>query len=183
MWQKRLMKLVFTKSGGSNPAKYDRLDIVTAAGPQPPIDCPKQGIIPHDMVHFAVEAEVATLGFLGGIAAGGDSGFGAGADNPHHRAVERLVETVQAEAWSGAPVPDEEFIALYENTCEARGDAPLALDAATLAAIRARLADLTARWQAVPAGGSLSLTFSASTGAQARATRDQPASVLASAPL
>ena len=157
MWQKRLMKLVFTKSGGSNPAKYDRLDIVTAAGPQPPIDCPKQGIIPHDMVHFAVEAEVATLGFLGGIATGGDSGFAAGADNPHHRAVERLVETVQAEAWGGAPVPDAEFMALYDITCDARGDMPLALVAATLAAIRARLADLTDRWQAVPAGGTLSL--------------------------
>ncbi len=154
------MQLTFTKCGGSNPARYDRLDIVTAAGPQPAIDCPKQGIIPHDMVHFAVESEVATLGFLGGIAAGGDSGFAAGADNPHHRAIERLVETVQAEAWSGAPVADADFIALYQVTCDARGDAPLALDVATLAAIRARLAELTARWQAVPARGSISLTLS-----------------------
>jgi hypothetical protein len=112
------------------------------------------------MVHFAVEAEVATLGFLGGIAAGGDAGFTAGADDPHHRAVERLVETVQAEAWGGVPVADDEFLAMYEVTCDARGDAPLALDAATLAAIRARLADLTARWQAVPVGGRLSLTLS-----------------------
>ena len=162
------MKLTFTKGSG----KFDRLDITTAAGPQPAIDCPKQGIIPHDMVHFAVEAEVATLGFLGGIAAGGDSGFAAGSDNPHHRAVERLVETVQAEAWGGAPVPDDEFIALYEVTCDARGDAPLALDAATLAAIRARLADLTARWQAVPTGGSLNLTFGVATDAAAVTTRD-----------
>jgi hypothetical protein len=154
------MQLIFTKGAG----KSDRLDIVTAAGPQPAIDCPKQGIIPHDMVHFAVESEVATLGFLGGIAAGGAAGFTAGADDPHHRAIERLVETVQAEAWGGAPVADGEFLALYEVTCDARGDAPLALDAATIAAIRARLADLTARWQAVPVGGSLSLTLGAPTG-------------------
>jgi hypothetical protein len=153
------MKLVFTKG----PGKFDRLDIVTAAGPQPPIPCPKQGIIPHDMVHFAVEAEVATCGFLGGIAAGGDSGFGAGADDPHHRAVERLVETVQAEAWSGRPVPDDEFVALYRVTCDARGDTPLDLDAATLAAIRARLADLTAQWAAVPMGGTLVLTLTVPT--------------------
>ncbi|MBC7522191.1 MAG: hypothetical protein H7268_14010 [Sandarakinorhabdus sp.] len=149
------MRLTFTKGGG----KYDRLDIVTGAGTQPPIDCPKQGIIPHDMVHFVVEAEVATCGFLGGIAAGGDSGFAAGVDNPHHRAVERLVETVQAEAWAGAPSPDADFIALYVVTCEARGDAPLDLDAATLAAIRARLADLTARWQALPVGATLVLNL------------------------
>jgi hypothetical protein len=154
------MKLTFIKGKG----KSDRLDIVTAAGPQPAIDCPKQGIIPHDMVHFAVESEVATLGFLGGIAAGGDAGFTAGADDPHHRAIERLVETVQGEAWGGAPVADGDFIALYEVTCDARGDTPLALDAATIAAIRARLADLTARWQAVPVGGSLSLTLGAPTG-------------------
>ena len=151
------MKLVFTKSGGSNPARYDRLDILTATGPQPPIDCPKQGIIPHDMVHFAVEAEIATLGFLGGIGAGGDSGFAAGADDPRLRAIERLVETFQAEAWSGPPVPDADFIALYHVTCEARGDMLLALDAATISAIRTRIVELTARWQAVPAGGTLGL--------------------------
>jgi hypothetical protein len=153
------MQLTFTKSGGSNPAKYDRLDIVTEAGPLAPIDCPKQGIIPHDMVHYAVESEVATIGFLGGIAAGGGSSFTAGADDPHHRAVERLVETVQAEAWSGGPVADAEFIALYQVTCEARDDRPLALDAATIAAIRSRIADLSARWAAVPVGGKLVLSL------------------------
>ncbi len=151
------MRLTFTKGSG----KFDRLDIVTDAGPQPPIQCPKQGIIPHDMVHFAVESQVTTLGFLGGIAAGGGTGFtaGAGADDPHHRAVERLVETVQAEAWSGGPVADDEFVALYHVTCEARGDAPLALDNPTIAAIRGRIADLTARWAAVPVGGTLELSL------------------------
>lgn len=151
------MQLTFTKGAG----KYDRLDIVTAAGSQPAIDCPKQGIIPHDMVHFAVESEVAACGFLGGIAAGGGTGYTAGDDDPHHRAVERLVETVQAEAWGGAPVADNDFIDLYRVTCDARGDAPLDLDTATLAAIRARLADLTARWAAVPVGGSLTLHLGA----------------------
>lgn len=154
------MRLTFTKRGG----KSDRLDIVTDARPQPPIDCPKQGIIPHDMVHFAVEAEVTTCGFLGGIAAVGGSGFMAGDDNPHHRAVERLVETVQAEAWAGAPTPDADFMALYTITCEARNDTPLELDAATLAAIRARLADLTAQWLAVPVGGTLVLVLPSSRG-------------------
>ena len=149
------MKLTFTKGKG----KFDRLDITTMAGPQPPIECPKQGIIPHDMVHFAVESEVTTLGFLGGIAAGGGQGFTAGDDNPHHRAVERLVETVQAEAWAGTASADDDFIALYQVTCAARGDVPLALDAAIIAAIRARLAALTARWQAVAVGGSISLVL------------------------
>ncbi len=147
------MKLRFTKGSG----KFDRLDITTGAGPQPPIDCPKQGIIPHDMVHFAVEHEVATRGFLGTIAAGGDSGFAAATADAHARSIERLVETVQAEAWSGAPVADADFRALYAVTCDARGDTPLAIDDATLAAIRARLAALTTAWAAVAVGGALAL--------------------------
>ena len=60
---------------------------------------------------------------------------------------------------AGAPAPDADFIALYAVTCEARGDAPLALDVAMLAAIRTRLADLTARWLAVPVGGTLVLSL------------------------
>ena len=114
------MQLVFTKGAG----KFDRLELRRADGTTESIDCPKQGIIPHDMVHFAVEAEVAGVGFLGNVAAGGDAGFGA-ADAPHARAVERLVETVQAEAWAGAPTPDAEFLDLYRLTCDARGDQPL----------------------------------------------------------
>jgi hypothetical protein len=147
------MQLKFTKGN----RKFDRLEIILRGGAQPVIECPKQGIIPHDMVHFAVEAEIAAVGFLGSIAAGGDSGYTPAADDAHARSVERLVETVQAEAWGGAPVSDADFIALYQVTCDARGDTPLALDAAALAAIRARLAALTVEWAAIPVGGTLLL--------------------------
>ena len=149
------MRLIFTKGSG----KYDRLDITTSTGPQPAIACPKQGIIPHDMVHFAVESAIETCGFLGSIAAGGGSGFRAWVGAPHQCAIERLVETVQAEAWSGAPVPDEDFIALYRVTCQARGDPPHNLDTATLGTIRKHLAERTIQWAAVPIGGSLCLNL------------------------
>ena len=148
------MQLVFTKGAG----KFDRLELRRVDGAAESIDCPKQGIVPHDMVHFAVEAEVAGAGFLGTVAAGGGADFDA-ADDPHARAVERLVETVQAEAWAGAQTPDAEFLDLYRLTCDARGDQPLDLDAAALAAIRARLAALTAAWQAVAVGNSLTLSL------------------------
>lgn len=147
------MKLTFTKGSG----KYDRLLIETADGPRPPIDCPKQGIIPHDMVHFAVEAEVTAAGFLRLIAAGGDSGQRAALGIATAESVERLVEMFQGEGWSGGPVPDAEFIALYATTCDERGDTPLPITGATLAAIRTRIADLTRAWAAVPVGGTLVL--------------------------
>ncbi len=147
------MKLTFTKGAG----KYDRLDIVARDGPRPPIDCPKQGIIPHDMVHWAVEAEVAAAGFLRRIAAGGDSGFRAAIGIAPAESVERLVEMFQGEGWSQTALPDAEFIALYATTCEERGDTPLAVTGALLDLIRSRIADVTAQWAAVPVGGHLTL--------------------------
>ncbi len=147
------MRLTFTKGGG----KYDRLEIMAADGPRPAIDCPKQGIIPHDMVHFAVEAEVAAAGFLRLIAAGGDSGFRAALGIAPAESVERLVEMFQGEGWSQTALADDDFIALYSVTCEERGDTPLPITAATITAIRARIAELTALWSAVPVGGHLTL--------------------------
>ena len=147
------MKLTFTKGAG----KFDRLDIVAADGPRPMIDCPKQGIIPHDMVHWAVEAEVTAPGFLGLVAAGGDGGFRLGLADRAAQSVERLVEMFQGEGWSQTVLPDDEFIALYATTCEERGDTPLAVTGALLTAIRTRIAEVTARWAAVPVGGQLTL--------------------------
>jgi hypothetical protein len=145
------MRLTFTKGAG----KSDWLDAHRADGTVVPrIECPKQRIIPHDMVHFAVESVLAARGFLTALADGGDAGFGAVADG----AVERLVETMQAEAWS-APADTAELIALYELTCAARGDVPLPLDATTIDEIRAKMAQLAVRWDALPVGSTLGLDF------------------------
>ncbi|WP_372917724.1 hypothetical protein [Sandarakinorhabdus sp.] len=147
------MKLTFTKGSG----KSDRLVIETAAGPRPPIDCPKQGIIPHDMVHWAVEAEVAAAGFLRLIGEGGDSGQRGALGIASAESVERLVEMFQGEGWSNAVLPDDAFTALYATTCEARGDAPLSVTGALLTAVRTRIAGVSAQWAAVPVGGQLML--------------------------
>jgi len=147
------VKLTFTKGAG----KFDRLQIAAPDGPRPAIDCPKQGIIPHDMVHWAVEAEVTAPGFLGLVAAGGDGGFRLGLADRAAQSVERLVEMFQGEGWSQTVLPDDEFIALYATTCEERGDTPLAVTGALLTAIRTRIAEVTARWAAVPVGGQLTL--------------------------
>jgi hypothetical protein len=147
------VRLTFTKGAG----KFDRLEIMAADGPRPAIDCPKQGIIPHDMVHFAVEAEVTSTGFLGLIAAGGDGSYRLGLEDRTAQSVERLVEMFQGEGWSGTVLPEAEFIALYATTCEERGDTPLPITAALLTAIRSRIADVSRKWAAVPVGGSLVL--------------------------
>jgi len=90
------MRLTFTKRDG----KYDDLAIERPDGPTEMIQCPKQGIIPHDMVHFAVECGLGHRGFLGMVADGKAAEFATqGGDS--EEAIERLVECFQAEMWGG----------------------------------------------------------------------------------
>jgi len=146
------MRLIFTRGSG----KYDRLEVRRDGAAPATIDCPKQGIIPHDMVHYAVEAVMAARGFLSTLADGAPASFAPGGESAE--AIERLVETIQAEAWSG-PAPAADVIALYEITCDARGTPIIPVDAAAVDAIRARMAELTTQWAAVPIGGTLTLDF------------------------
>lgn len=141
----------FTKG----PGKVDWLDVVRPNGPNERIECPKQRIIPHDMVHLAVEAEIGARGFMTRVADGEAAQFSM-AGTPESDAIERLVEVVQAAAWSGTS-DVAEIIALYGITCDARGSVPLPLDPATVAAIQARMASLQRAWDAVPTGGTMTL--------------------------
>lgn len=148
------MELRFAKGAG----KFDRLVLRRPGAADAEIDCPKQRIIPHDMVHYAVETVLAAQGFLGRVAAGESAGFALGAE-PESDGVERLVEVVQGDAWSGGTAPADEVIDLYQVTCAARECPALTLDAATVDAIRTRIAELTEAWEKVPVGGTLSLSF------------------------
>lgn len=147
------MRLLFTRL----PGKMDLLTITRADGSSAQVDCPKQGMIPHDMVHYAVEKHVTSEGFLTRVAAGEGLGFTEGAAESAEP-VERLVEAMQADTWSNAGNSNvDELIALYRLSCEARGHAVLPVDADDIAAIRAEMADLAVRWAAVPLHGTLTL--------------------------
>jgi hypothetical protein len=145
------MRLTFTKRDG----KYDDLTITRADHSSETIRCPKQGIIPHDMVHYAVESILAHRGFLS-LVSGGEAAAFATAGGDSEEANERLVESFQAELWGGR-VPAEELLATYEHACDARGHPSVPITSADVDNIRARLDDLTARWAAVPVNGTLAL--------------------------
>jgi hypothetical protein len=147
------MRLTFTKRAG----KYDDLLVEREGHPAETIACPKQGIIPHDMVHYAVESILAQRGFLGLVAEGPSAGFAMVVDDASE-AIERLVETVQAEMWGGR-VAAEDLLATYEHACEARGHAVSPISTSAIAEIRARIDDLSGQWTTVPIGGSLVLEF------------------------
>jgi hypothetical protein len=145
------MKLTFTKRDG----KYDDLLIERSGEPPATMKCPKQGIIPHDMVHFAVESILAHSGFLSLVAEGQAASFTTRGGDPEE-AVERLVENVQAEMWGGR-VSAQDLLESYEQSCDARGHPAVPVSVADVEKIRARLDELTAQWSAVPLNGSLTV--------------------------
>ena len=148
------MRLVFTKG----PGKYDRMDVYRPGEPPVSIDCPKQRIIPHDMVHDAVERILGERGFLTRVRDGESASFRMQAE-AHSDAVERLVEVFQGDAWSGGHAPPAEMIDLYRITCTERACPMLPVDDAAILAVRAEIERLTAEWDVVPVGGTLTLSM------------------------
>ncbi len=146
------MRLVFTKGGG----KSDRLEIFRPGRAAETIDCPKQRIIPHDMVHYAVEHTLAARGFLNRVKAGEPAGFRMVPD-AQSDSVERLVEVFQGDAWSGATTTAAGMLELYAVTCEARACPALPIGVVDVEAVRSAIARLTDRWASVEVGGTLEL--------------------------
>ena len=148
------MDIVFTKGSG----KYDHMDVLRADGQVERIDCPRQRIIPHDMVHYAVESTLMRRGFLTRVRDGEQAGFRMQAE-AESDGVERLVEVIQGDAWSGGESPATDMIDLYRVTCSARTCPMLEVDVADIDAIRTCMAELDAQWQALAVGQSLRLTL------------------------
>jgi hypothetical protein len=147
------MEISFTKGNG----KYDRMTIRRGDRVET-VECPKQRIIPHDMVHFAVEDTLQKRGFLGRVLEGEAADFSM-APEAESDSVERLVEVFQGDAWSGGDSAPDDMLDLYAVTCRARECAPLAVTAADIVFIRDRIAELDRAWQALPVGQTLTLAM------------------------
>jgi hypothetical protein len=121
----------------------------------------------HDLTHYAVETTLGCrAGFFGLVASGwdiADTG-GKGARGPLPReavGVEMVVGFLDAERASGARWTAAELnekIALYYETRGTFAPAPPITDD-DLARIRQLRGELFARWDAVPEGEALELTF------------------------
>jgi hypothetical protein len=106
------MQLIFTKG----PGKYDKMEVIRDGVLAESIECPKQGIIPHDMVHYAVESTLHRRGFIVRVLDGQASSFRMEAE-PESDGVERLVEVFQADGWSGWSTSVTDMLDLYQ-VCE-----------------------------------------------------------------
>jgi hypothetical protein len=147
------VNISFIKGSG----KFDRM-LIDRGGKTESVDCPKQRIIPHDMVHYAVESTLQKRGFLSRVLDGEAADFQMEAE-PESDGVERLVEVFQGDAWSGGASPPADMLDLYLVTCDARKCPPLAVTADDIVAIRTRIAELDREWQALAVGQALSFTL------------------------
>ena len=138
---------------------------------------PRKGPVSHDIVHYCVESVLGIgHGFWGMVAAGAEPDeiqelAKAGGHASAKRAevpddalveilqVERLVECFEAESWS-AGEDDAGLMAMAEAGWASSHVPPLVLAPSQIAAIRSRLRDLGAKWQALPAGRALTLEWS-----------------------
>lgn len=146
------MHFIFTKGAG----KHDRMDVLRDGVVAESLQCPKQGIIPHDMVHFAVESTLRKRGFVTRVLDGETASFRMEPEGESD-GVERLVEVFQGDGWSGWNSSPDDMLALYQVTCRARACEPLAVTRQDIEAVRQRILELTAQWQAVAVGKSLAV--------------------------
>lgn len=145
------MRISFVKGNG----KYDRM-VIHRGDASESIECPKQGIIPHDMVHYAVESILQKRGFLGRIRDGEAAVFQMSSE-AESDGIERLVEVIQCDAWSGGTGSPSDMLDLYQVTCRARQCPPLPVTADDMLAIRNRVDELDRQWRALPVGQFLEL--------------------------
>ena len=129
---------------------------------------PRQGILPHDLVHYIVESRLQLRnGFLSLVARGADPGFAmqmthdAGNRFTQQEAiqVEAIVEALQTQLWNGS-FDAEAFVYGVQTASTARGieSAALPLDQVELL-LYASAIELNMQWLRIPPHGSIELAF------------------------
>ena len=137
------IRLSFTKLAG----KYDKL-LIQGNGRELAIDCPKQRIIPHDLIHYAVEKVMNLRAFVRLTTEGRPEAELRHADYDALLG-EGLVETLQAEMWSGTPPDDSAFMDMLAVTMGVRGQKLKPIAPGVIGKIRAEIEALTEAWERI----------------------------------
>ncbi|TFW21140.1 hypothetical protein [Duganella callida] len=162
------MRLIAEKR--SKTDKYDVLRFVRNNGTVTEALMPRQGILPHDLVHYVVESALPLRhGFLSLLARGADAQFVMekvhDQANPHVETeavqAEAIVEGLQAQLWSGA-FDEEAFLEGAAAACSTRNKPPFDFSQLALnlqEALYERAVALNQQWSAAPYYSTLSLEF------------------------
>jgi hypothetical protein len=162
------MKLIAEKLGKSE--KCDRLRFVRSDGSETQISMPRQGTLPHDLVHYVVESCLPFKhGFLSLVAAGSDAGFVIQAiHDPGNPSVETeavqaeaVVEALQTQLWAGRFDLDA-FLEGAQSASAARGKPVFDFSGCDpKASLYDYALNLEERWKLVPYYQSMCLSFPA----------------------
>jgi hypothetical protein len=159
------MKLIARKMEAA--VKLDRLRVVRDDGSETSCEMPRQGVLPHDLVHAVVESHLNLReGFLGLVAKGADIAFAEKNFRDHidperHFEVaqsESVVEGLQTQLWNGA-FDFTAFIAGVQGACAMRGVAVPMITEADGQAMFDTAVRLNGQWQQVPAKAEFMLMF------------------------
>jgi hypothetical protein len=158
------MKIVAVKQAKNE--KFDLLCCVRRDGSETRTTMPRQGILPHDLIHYVVESALLyEFGFLGLIARGADFSYAMEqAHDPGNRDLgkqavyaEAIVESLQAQLWAGS-FDAQQFLEGLRAACAARGHGvPDPAASAFAEDLYWRAIALEGQWQSVPWFGTLEL--------------------------
>lgn len=159
------MLIRFTKFAG----KQDWLECWRDHGSSTQWPMPKQGILPHDFVHYIVEDTLnLKQGFYGIIANAvvipkssppWDVAEFMIEDSIEPLQAESLVECFQAELWNNNQ-PSENFLEILQVSCEKREiPMPQNITEADLQKVRLRLQDFRHQWETLGIGESIEVQF------------------------
>jgi hypothetical protein len=150
------VQLIATKRGPTD--KYDHLRCVRADGSETSASMPRQGILPHDLIHAVVESALGlTDGFIGLVAKGAQIDFLSQSFNEYIDPVrhaqcaqaESTVESLQSQLWAGV-FDESAFHYGVDAACAMRGVAAPDMFCDPRTAMFDRVVTLNAEWQAVP---------------------------------
>lgn len=160
------MQLIVSKQGKND--KYDQLRCLRSDGSTTGTMMPRQGVLPHDLIHYVVELALGYQhGFLGMVAAGADIGFAMEQSHSYDKPTlaqqathaEAIVESLQAQLWSGA-FDQAMFDAGLESACAMRDcAAPVLANAGGAAALYDAALAMAQRWQQLAYYSTLELEF------------------------
>ncbi|HEY0061222.1 MAG TPA: hypothetical protein VGC21_03810 [Telluria sp.] len=160
------MKIIAQKAGKTD--KLDRLRYLRQDGSSTETAMPRQGILPHDLVHFVVETQLGLQnGFTGLVARGANASFAM--ETTHEPIgkdvaaeaiqVEGIVEALQTQLWSGQ-FSAGDFLEGVRTACLMRATPAFEFASpATGQRLFDAALELDAQWQAVPFYGSLTVDF------------------------
>jgi len=158
-------KLRFKKMTGKN----DELEFWVDGAELVRVQNPKQRIVPHDMVHYAIETSFPFEGFIRLVFAGHEpgktmealNGFSPKLASEYHETswiTESLVEAMQAALWSQV-YGYKDFEYAYQQACKARKIKPVKVQRKDFDSCLALIGRLGEEWTRLAAGEVMELEF------------------------